>query len=286
MMRWDFGAVYKEIRESKGLSQKEVVGDRISRQSLISFDKGDSTPRYETMDYLLRQIDMSFAEFEYICHYYHPSERQEIFNAFYRLVYSHTADEVDKLLEKCQDYLKTQYDLPVQHVTDLLHIYSHVRKNGIHNLSDEIEKLTKTIWQRLEKQDIWYENDLRMLNAILYSIPLESVHLFVERMLATFEKYKNYAPIRTWQMTILSNLATLYLYNDQIENCQGIVEKVMEIAKSEKRYDKLAFNQVRLGICRKDKNLIDKGLTLLTLMDEGELLATAKEEVKQFYEGT
>ena len=60
----------------------------------------------------------------------------------------------------------------------------------------------------------------------------------------------------------------------------------MEIAKSEKRYDKLAFNQVRLGICRKDKNLIDKGLTLLTLMDEGELLATAKEEVKQFYEGT
>ena len=72
MMRWDFGAVYKEIRESKGLSQKEVVGDRISRQSLISFEKGDSTPRYETMDYLLRQIDMSFAEFEYICHYYHP----------------------------------------------------------------------------------------------------------------------------------------------------------------------------------------------------------------------
>lgn len=281
-MRWDFGAVYKEIRESKGLSQKEVVGDRMSRQSLISFEKGGSTPRYETMDYLLRQIDMSFAEFEYICHYYQPSQRQEIFNAFYKLIHSHTTNETEKLLEKCQNYLKTQYDLPVQRLAERATIYLHIKQDGIHNLSDEVEQLTKTIWQRLEKQDIWYESDLRMLNAILYSIPLESVHLFVERMLATFDKYKNYAPIRTWQMTILSNLATLYLYNDQIEDCQAIIEKVMKLAKTEKRYDRLAFNQVRLGICRKNQSLIDKGLTLLTLMDEHDLLATAKEEVETF----
>lgn len=74
-MRWDIGKVYKEIRESKGLSQKAVVGTGISRQSLISFEKGESMPRYETMDYLLRQINMDFAEFEYICNHYQQNSR-------------------------------------------------------------------------------------------------------------------------------------------------------------------------------------------------------------------
>ena len=33
-MRYDFGKVYKEIRESKGLTQEEVCGGVLSRTSL------------------------------------------------------------------------------------------------------------------------------------------------------------------------------------------------------------------------------------------------------------
>ena len=33
-MRYDFGRVYKEIRESKGLTQEDVCGDILSRTSL------------------------------------------------------------------------------------------------------------------------------------------------------------------------------------------------------------------------------------------------------------
>ncbi|HFQ3426074.1 TPA: helix-turn-helix domain-containing protein [Streptococcus equi subsp. zooepidemicus] len=54
---------YKNIRQNKGLSQA-VIGEVISRQTLISFEKGESTPRYETMMFLLRQIDMTFGDVE------------------------------------------------------------------------------------------------------------------------------------------------------------------------------------------------------------------------------
>lgn len=39
-MRYDFGKVYKEIRESKGLTQEEVCGNVLSRTSLSKFESG------------------------------------------------------------------------------------------------------------------------------------------------------------------------------------------------------------------------------------------------------
>ena len=39
-MRYDFGKVYKEIRESKGLTQEEVCGGVISSTSLLKIESG------------------------------------------------------------------------------------------------------------------------------------------------------------------------------------------------------------------------------------------------------
>lgn len=46
-MRYDFGNVYKEIRESKGLTQEDVCGDILSRTSLSKIESGKTTPKYE-----------------------------------------------------------------------------------------------------------------------------------------------------------------------------------------------------------------------------------------------
>ena len=81
-MRYDFGKVYKDIRESKGLTQEEVCGNVLSRTSLSKFESGKATPKYENMEFLLRQMNMSFEEFDYICHLYRPSQRTEIMQTY------------------------------------------------------------------------------------------------------------------------------------------------------------------------------------------------------------
>ena len=59
-MRYDFGKVYKEIRESKGLTQEEVCGNVLSRTSLSKFESDKTTPKYENMEFLLRQIILNY----------------------------------------------------------------------------------------------------------------------------------------------------------------------------------------------------------------------------------
>lgn len=281
-MRWDIGKVYKQIRESKGLKQTEVVGKAISRQALISFEKGESIPRYETMHFLLQQLDMDFAEFDYICNYYQPSKRQEIFTDFASQVHSTNPEGFKVLLKKCQDYLNTHQDLPVQHLSELLEITYKVRKSGIEEMNESTQKLTEKIWKELEKRDVWYWSDIRMLNTILYFFPIDTVHLFTERILETLDKYKAFVNTKIRQLTILENLSTLYLYHNRKKDCRLILDRILCLSKEERRYDILAFAQVRYGICTENDELIEKGLQLLELMEETDYLSIAKKEIEQF----
>lgn len=281
-MRWDFGQVYKTIRTSKGLTQKQICGDRISRSTLARIEKGEIVPSFESMIFLLDQINMSLEEFRYVCHYHQASERQTIL----ALSEKHTSvidnTELIKLKELCVSYLKNHHDIPIEQLLDRLNIVIHVRKFGGYSQDEKFQTLTQKIWKNLEKQDTWYESDLKLLSNILFHFPLDSVKAITPQILDSLEKYKNFHNIKPLQYQLLTNLATIYLYNNLIKECLDITLITLELSQEIKRYDYLGFSQIRLGICRKDDDLIKKGIEILTLTNEFTLLKIMKEEVKKF----
>ena len=283
-MRYDFGKVYKEIRESKGLTQEEVCGNVLSRTSLSKIESGKATPKYENMDFLLRQINMSFEEFDYICHLYQPSQRTEIMQTYLNMTSIIGSSSLVHFFETCQDYLKTHHDLPIEEIRDMLEIVIHIRQHGTEQLSDQVKQTIKKLWEKIEKQDTWYESDLKILNTILFSFPIDHLHLITEKILQRLEVYKNYQHLYDLRMTILLNLSTIYLYHQDKNMCQQICYTLLEDAKNKKSYDMLAICYVRIGICRDDAKLIQKGFSLLELTDETSILAFLKKEVEIYYQ--
>ena len=283
-MRYDFGKVYKEIRESKGLTQEEVCGEVLSRTSLSKIESGKVTPKYENMEFLLRQINMSFEEFEYICHLYQPSQRTEIMQTYLNMSSTLGTSELETLFQKCQDYLKTHHDLPIEEIRDMLEIVIHIRQHGTEQLSNQVKQTVQKLWEKIEKQDTWYENDLKVLNTILFSFPIEHLHLITEKILQRLEDYKNYQHLYDLRMAILLNLSTIYLYHQDKNMCQQICYTLLEDAKKNKHYDRLAICYVRIGICRDDAKLIQKGFSLLELTDETSILSHLKKEVETYYQ--
>ena len=283
-MRYDFGKVYKEIRESKGLTQEEVCGDVLSRTSLSKIESGKATPKYENMEFLLRQINMSFEEFDYICHLYQPSQRTEIMQTYLNMTSIIGSSSLVHFFETCQDYLKTHYDLPIEEIRDMLEVVIHIRQHGTEQLSDQVKQTIKKLWEKIEKQDTWYESDLKILNTILFNFPIEHLHLITEKILQRLEDYKNYQHLYDLRMTILLNISTIYLYHQDKNMCQQICYTLLEDAKNKKSYDMLAICYVRIGICRDDAKLIQKGFSLLELTDETSILAFLKKEVEIYYQ--
>ena len=283
-MRYDFGKVYKEIRESKGLTQEEVCGNVLSRTSLSKIESGKATPKYENMEFLLRQINMSFEEFDYICHLYQPSQRTEIMQTYLNMSSIIGSSGLVDFFETCQNYLKTHHDLPIEEIRDMLEVVIHIRQHGTEQLSDQVKQTIKKLWEKIEKQDTWYESDLKILNTILFSLPIEHLHLITEKILQRLEVYKNYQHLYDLRMTILLNLSTLYLYNRDKNMCQQICYTLLEDAKNKKSYDRLAICYVRIGICRDDAKLIQKGFSLLELTEETSMLSHLKKEVETHYQ--
>ena len=283
-MRYDFGKVYKDIRESKGLTQEEVCGEVLSRTSLSKIESGKVTPKYENMEFLLRQINMSFEEFDYICHLYQPSQRTEIMQTYLNMSSILGTSELEKLFQKCQDYLKTHYDLPIEEIRDMLEIVIHIRQYGTEQLSDQVKQTITKLWEKIEKQDTWYESDLKILNTILFSFSIEYLHLITGKILQRLEVYKNYQHLYELRMTILLNLSTIYLYNQDKNTCQQICYTLLEDARKKKRYDILAITYVRIGICTSKDHLIQQGFSLLELTDETSMLSHLKKEVETYYQ--
>ncbi|SDB02112.1 Helix-turn-helix domain-containing protein [Streptococcus henryi] len=151
-MRWDYGKVFQEIRKSKGLTQEDVCQDFLARSTLARIESGNTIPKFDTMIFLLNQINMSLEEFKYICNSYHPSKRQEILNvaANYNTIVG--TQELEKLKIKCQDYLKTHHDVPIEQLLDRLKVAIHIQKFGGYSKDKEFQATTQKIWSYLENK--------------------------------------------------------------------------------------------------------------------------------------
>ncbi|HEL1644021.1 TPA: helix-turn-helix transcriptional regulator [Streptococcus suis] len=282
-MRWDYGSVYKSIRKSKHLSQEQICGDFINRTTLVRFEKNQNIPSYELMRFLLKQVDMTFEEFEYLCNYYQPSQRQQLLYDIDNLR-NPTTKTLEDLIKRCQDHLnKEPDDVPIRRKCQLLETVVAVRNSiSFNQLSDEAETLSKLLWSQLERYDNWYHNDIILVGTLLSKISsLDSLEETANLLLKRLEKYKDYKKIQPTILSHYRSLSYFFLEQKQYDKATFFATKLMDLAKQEKRYDQLARAYVYLGIAQNKQELVEKGLQILELTDEKRLVDNLKSLIKQ-----
>ncbi|HFI0119350.1 TPA: helix-turn-helix domain-containing protein [Streptococcus suis] len=282
-MRWDYGSVYKSIRKSKHLSQEQVCGDYLNRATLSRFEKNQTIPSYELMRFLLKQVDMTFEEFEYLCNYYQPSQRQQLLYDIDNLR-NPTTKMMEDLINRCHDHLKKEpNDIPIYRKCLLLETVVSVRKSSsITQLSDEAGNLSKLLWSQLEQYDNWYHNDIILVGTLLSKISsLDTLEETANLLLKRLEKYKDYKRIQPTILSYYQSLSYFFLEQKQYSKSTCFATKLMELAKQEKRYDQLARAYVYLGLAENKQELIDKGLQILELTDEKRLIDNLQFLIKQ-----
>ena len=276
-MRWDYYKIFKKIREDKHLSQTQVAGQMVSRQSVAAFESNKATPKFENMEYLLRQMDMTFAEFQYICDCYQPNERMNIMMKLQELTTLMTREQIEDLVIQCRSYLKTCDDIPIFRRMQLLQLYLQDDKEVNNQL------LAEQIWKELQSYEEWYLGDLTLLVGILPYVSMESVLTLTDQILATLKRYESYVNIKEARFTILSNLAVTFLYNDYREKSLELIKLALKTAQLTHRSDYLGFCWVYQGILQKDYRLVDKGLLLLEMTDELVFYKKCCQEIIRFF---
>lgn len=280
-MKWNFGKIYKKIRKSKNISQSEICSDELSRSTLSKIENCKLMPSYQTMDYLLKQINMTFDEFNYLCNEYSPNLRDKLIHRIENVLQNYDEGELNSLINDCIKYLKTNNDLYLEEMLNVLLIDKRLKKSRDF---DELSKeLAKSIWKKIKKSEEWYFNDILLLNNILFIFPFPVINELTSKLLDQLEKYDNYKDSKDIICRLIINLSTIYLYNDDLEGCNHILEQYSDLIYSTKRFDYIAIFLVRHGIVIKNKNIVDKGISILSNFDENDLLMDLKKEVNIYY---
>ncbi|HEM2813049.1 helix-turn-helix transcriptional regulator [Streptococcus suis] len=281
-MKWDFGTVLKEIRKSKGLSQQEVCGDALSRTTLSKIENNKEYPTIAHFSHILRQLDMTFAEFDYICHAYQPSERSSIIHRFENLRgLFFSESNCRDFLYQVEQYLKKHEDIRVQRIEKQLRLLLSILQVGD---GQQTKQLAQELWQELEKSDTWYLADFRKLSLILPIFPVVHLENFVDKILLSLDKYKNFRDIHVSHLTFLYNLSTVLLRKEKYGLCHPVMERVYAMAQESMRIDYVGMANVRMGIFQQDREMVDKGLTILRAADLLEMVEQLEQEVEKYWE--
>lgn len=281
-MKWDYGKIYKSIRKEKGFTQEEVCGNTISRTTLSKFENCKLTPSYETITFLLSQINLSFEEFEYIVNEYGTSEKTRIINKFFNLVSNLEEKKIDEISKDCEKYLRYEDDVTIREILILSSSLNLLTKDN----STKIEEIPKifamSIWDRLSKMDNWYYYEIRLLNCIFYIFPAETILEMVPRMLIALEKYSGFHQIDNIKVSVLINLNTITLQHKLNDLANDILDFSYEYIKASKRIDFLGIWYFRKGLCTQDRKFINRGKSFLELLDDKSILNELEQEQKMY----
>lgn len=209
-MRWDYGSVYKEIRRNKHLTQEEVCGNYINRSTLTRFENNQTIPSYELMRFLLKQVDMTFEEFEYLCNYYQPSERQQLLYDIDNLKTPST-QQLEELIQRCKNHLKKEPDdVPIKRRCLRLETVVDVRKNStIQTVSTTSAQL---LWSQVINNDNWYYNDIIIVGSLPYTLPHNILGEKCDVLLSSLEKYTDFKRIKPTELSLYQFLSYFSLY--------------------------------------------------------------------------
>ena len=278
-MRWNFGSVYKEIRKGKNISQNDICKENISRTTLSKLENSKIMPSYQTMDFLLKQINMSFDEFTYVCKSFEIDQREQIIQSFYKLSANTNISTLAELKSKCILYLKTNEDLFIEDILSILDSQLKLVDDNIYKISCLSKIYVNSVWQKIEKANTWYYSELRLLNCILYFLPLETVRKITPKIIESMKKYEDYKKSEPFYISLLLNTGTIYFMNNMVTDAEVLVNKALPLIYSSKRYDFLGIAEVRLGIYSKDITRIKKGISFLKFAGEDSIVTELLEEV-------
>jgi transcriptional regulator with XRE-family HTH domain len=278
-MYWNFGSVYKQLRKDKHLSQNYVCKGTISRSNLSRIEAENQVTSVDTMEQLLEKINVSFDEFKYLCNKQEPSKREQIIQDFVKIDWNGDVEGFEKLALSCESYLKNEHDEKIQEILNIVLAMQGVFEDGI---SDKSRLIANVVWKRLSKIDVFTIDDLKTLNQVLFAFKPEQLDSILPQIKATLIRYHDYNPIAPIKLNLLTNTAYLKMLSNDFYTAKDLLEQALSLAKNKKYYDFLAFIWVRLGICTKDRALIEKGRTLIIAAEEPGMLVVIEQEIEKF----
>lgn len=278
------GSLYKKLRYSRNISQKELCKSNLSRTTLSKFENNKINLSFTNFDYLLNSIDISLDEFKYIQNDYSYDDKKYIINYFDN-IFSVQYDEasINKMIVFIENYLTNQYSKSIFFILNILKSFQYINQSENHKIDCKAHIYLADIWNELSKMDHWSLLDIKIINSSLYFFEYSTCIEIGQQLIKSLKKYEKYTDISFLEASIWSNLTLLAQINNDITHAQSFSTYAWNASLKSKRIDYISISLIRKGIAFNENKDIDSGFHLLSIIDNNNLVDSLKKEVDDFY---
>lgn len=279
-MMWEnksLGHTLKEIRINCNLKERDVYETIMSRAHLYQIEKNQQMPSWGIVTSILQKFTMSLAEFEYIHNNYQLDSIQQVIQDFKAIKTSTNSHAINALIEKINSLIKNEKNDFLMDVSYVLKALNTFQQEQNFKRSREI---VKPVWNRLEKKDAWFYNDLLLITNILYAFDDLTIQHIFERLLIYINKYKNFNTSKELYINIHYNYAIC------LRNTTTEIDKMEINLKKSKEAANQINDVITVLSCRyylaeilwhkgnKEKAMeeVKQVFTVLKILEESELL--------------
>lgn len=276
----------KQIRLSKGLSQKTVSKGHLSQGNYSKFENGTIEITANSFVGILKNLDIELEELLYIDNGYKYSEKEQIYREFFRTPVNNQ-ELLKKTALKCDQYLKSinnedELVLFIKKISQFL--IDSIKNNNIYFNKEQAQHLLK----EFSKKEHLFIKDLYIINSVFFLFPIEIAHLTMDYIDTALKKYGDYQSVNRIEVNLRMNYSLMLLKEDLEEMALQQLNKALPLVKLYKLSVQMGILYIRIGICYNnlktpvEVDYIKKGIAILEVLEEAELLASMTLEINRY----
>lgn len=278
------GALYKKLRYSRNISQEKLCKYKLSRTTLSKFENNKVNLSFSNFDYLLNSIDISLDEFKYIQNDYSYDDKRYIINYFDN-IFSVQYDEnsINKMIAFIEQYLTNQYSKSIFFILQILKSFKDISSSGNQKIHCKAHIYIADIWNELSQMDHWSLLDIKIINSSLYFFEYSTCIEVGYQLIKMLKKYDAYKNISNLETSIWTNLTLLALMNNDRHSAQTFSNHAYNSSLKSNRIDYISISLVRKGIAFNNREYIENGFHLLSIIKNTKLINSLEKEIADFY---
>ena len=282
------GHIIKQIRTSKGLCQSDLAKYSGTAQGNYSkFENGQIEMRATVFFKILDRLDIPLEEYKYISNEYNLSCKESILKKFF-YVSHHDVESLESIKRECENYLKHKESVAIRNVKTICKALKYIT---VSNDFGEAKKIALPIWDRLSKSNALYVYDMYFINAIMYIFSIDEAINIRAFLFREYKKYQKFPYSKSLIRIAYLNVSLLLIENNMYDLANEDLDLCIQLCKEDRMYLHLAVCYIRKGICGSWENhfeaesFIQKGLDMLDVLEEKQLLQIMLDEVNKYSKG-
>lgn len=223
----NFGETLRRIRLEKGLTQKALYHDLLSKSYAIRFEQGKHDISFVLLLEILERLPMEISEFLFIHRNYQPSETQWFYE---QLIKSGNNMDLAALATLKKEY-QTRYGDSQQQSGRLVQLDYRLEQLRYYDQRGQITEESVTpelqgkIQSLLAATQSWTMEDLRFFAATLDLVPTSDLTLFFQGMIPSIKRYREFAAGKNVLCILLINAIHKALFS----KAYGIAQELLAL---------------------------------------------------------